>query len=498
MSAAAALVAAAALAGCGTTTYFAGRTLPPSGIANRVLIAIQNPTGGSRGQLEIVDAYFDTRYKYNNINKTYVIAGFAGALPVSIQNLPEQRIGEVYSGGDGSVTPVSYAQESSNGDLPGLNNLLFTSIFVARNSAYTVGAAPQTHVMLIYDQTSPGGTYELGLPGVYRVSLNPGASVALAFVKNSNYLYYAKKLNAQQTAAYSGGQATWPKAAVDCEPRTSPNWCLYQAQSPDNVDATGTYYGAPLVFDRPTKAVFSSDGGTAYILNCGKECGGNAASVTLMPVAPLIFLPGLGSGKLPTNAALSTNCATANGVNACNIPVAGATNALIASSTMYVVGQKLMNDGFWGGNLTAVNLNTNTVIPSTSTAPNPVPISDGVPGGVSRMLLADDNTLWIGMIQCNNGERFNNPSLYPGGYGCLTMYDTSSNTVKLIEPYIGDATGIAAITSLHKIYAAEGGQVYIYTTTDGTSIDNQYVTVTGTAWDVAYMDADTDSDNTVY
>jgi hypothetical protein len=165
---------------------------------------------------------------------------------------------------------------------------------------------------------------------------------------------------------------------------------------------------------------------------------------------------------------------------------------------MYVVGQKQMPDGFWGGYLTGVNLSSNTVISSTSARPNPVAISDGAPGGVSRMLLADDNTLWVGMTKCNNGERYNNPSQYPGGYGCLTMVDTSNNTVKLIEPYIGDATGIAAVTGLHKIYTAEGGQVYIYTTTDGTAIDNRYVTVTGTAWDVAYMDADSDSNNTVY
>ena len=84
------------------------------------------------------------------------------------------------------------------------------------------------------------------------------------------------------------------------------------------------------------------------------------------------------------------------------------------------------------------------------------------------------------------------------GYGCLTMYNTSTNKVVLLEPYIGNATGIAAVTGLHKIYAAEGGQVYIYSTMDGSSIDNQYVTVTGTAYDVAYMDAITDSDNTVY
>ena len=499
ISAAAALVAAVALAGCGTTTYFAGRTLPPSGIANRVLIAIQNPTSSAKGSLEIVDAYYDTRYKYNNINKTYFVSGYSGSLPTTIQNLPEQQEGIVFGSGDGSLTPIDYNQEKANGGMGGLNNLLFTSIFETRNASYVFGAALQAHVLLIYDQTSPGGTYELGLPGVDRVSVNAGGSVVLAFVENSNYVYYAKKLNAQQTVAYSGGQTSWPKAAVDCEPRTAPNWCLFQAQSPDNVDATGTYYGAPLEFDRPTKAVFSSDGGTAYILNCGKECGGNAASVSLMPVGPVIFLPGLASGPLPTNAALSTNCATAGSVNSCNIPTpGGATNALIASSTMYVVGQQSMPDGFWGGYLTTVDLSSKTAVAGTGSVPNPVAISDGAPGGVSRMLLADDKTLWIGMTKCNNGERYNNPTQYPGGYGCLTMVDTTTNTVKLIEPYIGDATGIAAVTNLHKIYSAEGGQVYIYTTTDGTTIDNQYVTVTGTAWDVAYMDAPTDANNTVY
>ena len=92
-------------------------------------------------------------------------------------------------------------------------------------------------------------------------------------------------------------------------------------------------------------------------------------------------------------------------------------------------------------------------------------------------------------------------SSYPSGYGCLTMVNVSNPTtptVTLLEPYLGDATGIAAVTGLHKIYTALGGQVYIYSTVDGTSIDNQYVTVTGVASDVAYMDGLSDSNNTVY
>jgi hypothetical protein len=168
---------------------------------------------------------------------------------------------------------------------------------------------------------------------------------------------------------------------------------------------------------------------------------------------------------------------------------------------MYVVGQHTLSDGFWGGYLTVVNLTSNTVVPTNSSSPNPVSISDGTPGGVSRMLLADDNTLWIGMTKCTAGERYNNPSQYPGGYGCLTMYNTSTGAV-LVMPYTGDATGIAAVTGLHKIYTTQGGQVYINSTvcssTECPAISNQYVTVTGTASDVAYMDADSDDDNTVY
>ena len=127
-----------------------------------------------------------------------------------------------------------------------------------------------------------------------------------------------------------------------------------------------------------------------------------------------------------------------------------------------------------------------------------ISISDGIPGGPSRMLEADNNTLWIAMTKCNNGVRANNPAAYPSGYGCLTMFNTSSGTVTMLEPYLGDATGIAAVTGLNKIYTVEGGQVYIYTTTDGIALDNQFVTVTGTAYDVAYMDAATDANNTVY
>jgi hypothetical protein len=478
MSAVAALTVSAALAGCGGTTYFAGRNLPPSGLTNRVLIAIQNPSAFAKGSLQFMDAYYDRRSGYTGKPASFSISGYSGALPVTIQNMPEEQAGYVYGSGDGSFTPINYAKESTSGAVSGLNGTS-SSIFTTRSQNYVFAASQNSHVFTVVDR-SKGSSYPLSLPGVYRVSVNPGGSMALAFVQNSNYAYYPVKLSAAQTTNYSGGPSTWPLGAVDCEPQNVPGWCLMQALDPTST-ATNIM---PLVFDRPVKAVFSPDGGTAYVLSCGPECGGTTASVSILPVAPMIFAVGQASGTLPTNATLASSTIAIPG---------GASNALVDASTLYIVGQQsqqVSGQTLFTGNLTSVNLSNNTVS-------SPVSISDGQPGSPSRMLEADNNTLWIAMTKCNNGVRANTGQ----AYGCLTMVNIatpSAPVVTLLEPYLGDATGIAAVTGLNKIYTAEGGQVYIYSTVDGTAIDNQYVTVTGTAYDVAYMDATTDANNTVY
>jgi hypothetical protein len=491
ISACAALAAAVALAGCGSTYYFDGRVLPPSKLVNRVMIAIQNPGVLAKGSLEIVDAFYDERSGFNGQPASFSIAGFGGALPITIQSMPEEQFAAVYGSGDGSLALADYAGEKTDGTVSGLNGLS-SSIFITRNRQYVFAASQGSHGLTVVNQ-GLGSSIGLGLPNVSRVSVNPGGSVALAFVQNSNFAYYPRQLTAAQSLSYAGGPTTWPKAAIDCEPQAAPSWCLFQMQSPDHVDATGNYYGAPLIFDRPTKALFSPDGGTAYILNCGPECGGTTASISIVPVAPMIFLLAQQSGLLPCNLPAYGTCPNTSAAPMANIPIpGGASNALIDSSTMYVVGQQpqvVQGQTLFGGNLTVVNL-------SNKTTSAPVAISDGQPGATSRMLEADDNTLWIAMNGCTTGVRYaTNPV---AGYGCLTMYNTSTKKVVLLEPYIGDATGIAAVTGLHKIYTAEGGQVYIYSTKDGSSIDNQFVTVTGTAYDVAYMDAITDSNNTVY
>jgi len=422
--------------------------LPPSGILNRVVIAVQNPGALARGTLSIVDAYYDVRHSFNDKIPSFSMAGYSGADPLTIQNMPEEQAGAVYGAGDGSYALLNYAQEkqTTTVSLPGASS----SVFISHDQRYVFAASQSAHTLTIQDRTL-GTSYGLNLPNVYRVSINPSGSAALAFVQDSNSVYSIYKLQANQHT---------PANAVDCEPQNLPVYCVLPV---------------PGTFDRPTKAVFSADGTTAYILNCGPECGGVQASVSFLPVAGIIIQSGA-----PVPPGAPTNVTA-------TIPIpGGVTDAIANANLLYLAGQQLQPDGYFSGFLSILDTNAKAVTGDYS-------IADGTH---LRMLFGDDNTLWIGSQLCTQGERYHLGATT--NLGCLTMFNTSSNSVTMIDSYKGDATGVAAVISLHKVYTAEGGQVYIYSTVDGSALDNSQVTVVGTAYDVAYMDAPSDDDNTIY
>jgi hypothetical protein len=441
------------LAGCGKSFYFGGRALPPSGILNRVLIAVQNPGALTKGTLEIVDAFYDIRHSFNNKVPSFSMSGYSGADPITIQNMPEEQVGGVYGAGDGSYALLSYAQEkqtttiSVSGGIPLGGS---SSVYISRDQRYVFAANQAGHTLNVQDRVL-GTIYNLNLPNVYRVSINPSGSAALAFVQDSNLVYSVYKLQTNQKV---------PTNAVDCEPQNLPVYCVLPV---------------PGTFDRPTKAVFSADGSTAYVLNCGPECGGVQASVSFLPVAGIIIQSG---APVPPGAPTAVTA---------TIPIpGGTTNAIQNGNLLYLAGQQLQPDGFFAGFLSILDTNALKVTGAYS-------ISDGTH---LKMLFADDNTLWVGSQLCTQGERYHQGATT--NLGCLTMFNTSTNSVTMIDSYKGDATGIAAVTGLSKVYTAEGGQVYIYNTTTGASMDNSQVTVTGTAYDVAYIDAPSDDDNTTY
>ncbi len=419
------------------------------------MVAIQNSSITGGGSLEIEDAYYDVRHSFNNKTPSFFISGYSGKGPVTIQNMPAERFGAVYSVNDGSLALADYAGEKSTA-VAGLSGS-FTSIFISSDKGYVFGANPAAHVLQVIDQsanTSTNGVYNLNLPNVYRVSINPSGTVALAFVQNSNLIYSVFRLQSHQPA---------PSNAQDCEPQNLPVYCL--------LPVAGS-------FDRPTKAVFSPDGSTAYILNCGPECGGSQASVSFLPTAGVLVQSG---SPVPPGSPTQVTA---------TVPVPGGdTDALANGTSLYLAGQQRQSDGLLAGFLSVLNTSSKTVT-------GVFPISDGTH---TKMVLGDDNSLWIGSQLCSQGERFHqNQNGANVQFGCLTMFNTSTNSVTSIDSYKGDATGIASITGLSKVYTTEGGQVYIYSTADGSALDNSNVTVVGTAYDVAYMDAPSDSDNTYY
>lgn len=488
---------------CGNNYYFAGRSLPPSRVLNRVLVAEQNPSIAASGALPFMDAYYDIRHVYNGSGGQFSISGYSGKLPLSIQNLPEEQAGAVYNSGDGSLTVVSYAGEKVGASVsgPGSSNAEgspYNGAFLSRDLGYVYEANPSAHVVTVVNRNvSPPTSVSLDVTNAYAVSVNPGGTVALVFIQNALQanntsadasaghpltnpagfaVYSFVQLNATQQAAaaaqFAAGASnyidpTYGVEAQDCEPQKLPTWCLFPVST-----------GTSASFDHPIKAVFSPDGTTAYVVNCGPECGGTTAGLTAIPI---------------TAASLNSGSYGASAIKLeaqSNIPIPdGATDAIFNGTSLYVSGQQYQpSSGLYAGFLTVLSTPSGTISGTYS-------ISDGTH---NRMVFGDDNTLWIGSSLCDEGVRYQQAQA--GGnvpFGCVTMFNTSTGAVT-IGPFHGDGTGVAAVTGLHKVYTTEGGQIYIYSTKGMTALDNSNVTLAGTAIDCAYMDATSDDNNTQY
>ena len=508
------LVTAFSLAGCHTPLYyytenqFAGRAIPPSGLQQRVLAAY-TATGNSGGGAEILDGLRDLRSNVQNTHPAYFISGYSSAFPSTILNFPEQQFGYLLDFATGTVTGVNYATERSGTALFSGGTTLGAdspSVAISPDGTRAVGATATSGQILIYATGTQGGTYALTLPNVNRVVLNPGNSAILAMTRNSNNLYRIIQLPQTSTPIF-------PPGYVDCEPLLLPVYCI--------VPVAGNY-------DRPTNAYFSLDGSTAYVLNCGPECGGTTASVSVLQTSQITYnnIPTVN----PLAAGAPTPLATLPVANPIPIP-GGVTVALSDGSNLYMAGQSLLRqtssgalsttpaaDGLFTGFLTTLPLGT--YVPG-----NPVSVSDGTH---TRLLFADNNTLWVGSNNCAVGERAHTGL----NINCLTMVDLSSSTqtatvIPSVTPggsttvpypntngnlyYYGDLTGICWVQGFNKVYTAYGGQIHAFytggaitnyndpangtTPPAGTEIYNGNITIQGTVLDVAYMDALTNTAN---
>ena len=484
--------ATAALSSCHSNDYlaykfpqytYANRPVPPSLLANRVMVSVTSD-GANSGGLEILDALRDIRNNIENTKTSFSISGYSSGYPNRILNFPAEITGYVYSNTLGDVQIVNYGTESvtgSAGSFPARS----TGLAIAPTFGHIYSAEETTGQLGILDKLT-GRSFGLNLPNVYQVVVNTGDTVALAMVRNSNTIYRVVKLNSSGPGSYiTSTAAINATGAVDCEPFNNPVYCVV----PVNTGAVSN------AFDRPTNAYFSLDGNYAYVLNCGPECGGTTSSITVLQQGVLNF------NNIPTTVPDASSYTS-------NIPVPGGVTAAVSDgTTLYVSGQQKQPDGLFAGNLTTLNVSALTASPSTAVT-GTYSISDGTH---TKMLFADDNTLWIGSQLCASGERQKTGQ----NYNCLTRFDLGAKTASIVpavtpgdpnsavpypntnqnQYYYGDLTGLCWVQSLHKVYTAYGGQVHAFHTADGSEINNANVIVQGTALDVAYLDAATDAAN---
>lgn len=189
-------------------------------------------------------------------------------------------------------------------------------------------------------------------------------------------------------------------------------------------------------FDHPVWAVFSSDDTTAYILNCGPECGGSAATVAVLDMT-----------QSPPQI-LTT------------VAVPAATYGILNGSTLYVAGTSST-----GGMLTLISVASNTV-----TNAGAIAISDGYH---NRMAVGSNGKLFIGARTCSGG--------------CLSIFNIATGSVDM--PKIsGDVTGIQPITGRSVVYVCQNGALNIYDTVSD-SLQTTQVDIVGQAMDVELVDS---------
>ena len=236
--AAAALVVAAALAGCGGTTYFAGRNLPPSGLTNRVLIAVQNPSAFAKGALHLWMPTTTSAAATTASPRLFASQATPAHCRSPSRTCRKSRSATSTARETEASRPSAMRRRAPTGAHQRTERHVFQHLCHPQPELRLRGE-PELACATVVDRTSehqlcpqPAGC----LPRECESRRIDGPGLR----ENSNYVYYPIKLTAAQTTNFSGGPATWPRAAVDCEPQNAPGWCLLPAQSPDNKTRPAT------------------------------------------------------------------------------------------------------------------------------------------------------------------------------------------------------------------------------------------------------------------
>lgn len=406
--------------------------LPPSRIAFRAFVSNPlhvGPAGGIFPALQIVNATTD-------IESLSGVA-LSGALPDAGMMVltPDKKRTLVVSPSSARIAVVDNATEKTATAiaLPGNTQSLFVwtdnaSAFVAVPTAPIQGQAPG--LVGRFNIVTAVVTASIPVPGAHYLVPSPTGNQILVFSDNSNSITLL-----------------------------SPGLLTSGVQPNSQVPCSGVPTAACAVsgFDRPVWGVFSGDGTTAYIFNCGLECGGSS-NASIVP---------LNMGTLVAGTPIQL---ISGGL------VGGATTGMLSGNLLYVAGTP--TSIACGMGTAAATCGVLSVIDTTSASvTTAVLIPDGYHNG---MQMGANGQLFIGSQTCTNVTNSTETR------GCLAIYDTVRSVV-VVPPINGDVTGIEPIPNRTVVYVCQGGGMQIYDTKTDLLSTTQ-VNIVGQAIDVLVVD----------
>lgn len=383
---------------------------PPSGLVNRVLASQGVTSTFSFGSLVMINGVNDTLARVSPLS--------AGSSPGLMVLSPTRNILAAFDASSDNVYAINTVRESGIGNvrLPGpTSSMVFPTALPIGYAAIPTATINGFSFLGAVDvmNFSTGALTTIAVSNAQTVIANSNGTQLLVFSNDSD-----------SVTVLSPGVAVPP---VDTSCYSNP------------PNAVCTIVSG---FDRPVYGIVS--GNTAYILNCGPQCGGIQASVMVFDLPSLTI----------------TN----------TIPVEAATMAILSGSTLYVAGTPPTNNGCAPqttaattcGRLDIVDLGAGTVTGSAV-------ITDGFH---TRMDMTTNGQIFIGSHNCTNIGNVNNPS--GEVRGCLSIFKTADNSV-LIPPDNGNVNGLQGFVSRNVEYVAEGGALRVYDTTTDILLINNFV-----------------------
>jgi hypothetical protein len=390
------------------------KTGPPSGLTERVLASQGVTTTSAFGGLIIVNGLNDT------LTATAPLS--AGSNPGLMAVSPTRNIAAAFDASSNTVFAVDTTKETGIGSVRISGPT--SSIVIPQASPIGYAAVPSA--------TVNGFSFQ---GAVEAMNFSSGSLTAIAVTQAQTVVANA---NATQLLVFSNDSDSITVLSPTIAVPPVDTSCL-STSNPPPPNAVCTIVPG---FDRPVYALVN--GTTAYVLNCGPQCGGTQASVAIFDLGSLTI----------------TN----------TIPVDAATWAFLSGSTLYVAGTSPTNNACTGqqtaattcGRLDIVDVNSGTMTGS-------VVITDGYH---DRMDFTTNGQLFIGSHDCTNIGNVNSPS--GEVRGCLSIYRTADGSV-VIPPDNGDVNGLQGFTNRFVEYVAEGGALRVYDTTRDVLLINDFL-----------------------